>query len=62
MSDGDNNICRDHSGMCAEIINIKEDLVVLFEKWDKVQTLLIGTLVSTCLSLLGVVFLLLRTT
>ena len=53
-------LCLKHSGMCAKIKNLEEDVKSLWLKWDNVQKLLIGTLVSTMLSLIGVIFLLLN--
>jgi len=55
-----NELCHEHSGCISDITHLKGDVKVLFEKWDGIQRLLIGTLVSTVLSLIGVVFLLLR--
>lgn len=56
----DPGICREHSGVCANVKNLENDVKTLFQKWDGIQNLLIGTLVSTVLCLIGVVFLLLR--
>lgn len=53
-------VCLKHSGMCAKIKNLEDDVKSLWVKWDSVQKLLIGTLVSTMLSLMGVIFLLLN--
>ena len=53
-------VCLKHSGMCAKIKNLEDDVKNLWAKWDRIQALLIGTLVSTSLSLMGVIFLLLR--
>ena len=54
------DVCLKHSGMCAKVKALEDDVKSLWDKWDNVQKLLIGTLVSTSLSLMGVVFLLLR--
>lgn len=54
-------VCLKHSGMCARVKALEDDVRSLWDKWDGVQKLLIGTLVSTALSLMGVIFLLLRT-
>ncbi len=53
-------VCLKHSGMCAKIKNLEDDVKNLWIKWDSIQKLLIGTLVSATLSFLGVIFLLLR--
>ena len=53
-------VCHKHSGVCKSITTLEDDVSKLWEKWDGVQRLLIGTLVSTALSLMGIVFLLLR--
>ena len=58
MSEGD--VCLKHSGMCAEIKNLEDDVKNLWIKWDSIQKLLIGTLVSATVSFLGVIFLLLN--
>lgn len=54
------DVCLKHSGMCARTKALEDDVINLWEKWDSVQKLLIGTLVSTALSLLGVIFLLIK--
>ena len=54
------DVCLKHSGMCAKIKMLEEDVRSLWLKWDGVQKLLIGTLVSAALSFLGVIFLLLK--
>ena len=53
-------VCLKHSGMCAKIKMLEDDVKSLWLKWDSVQKLLIGTLVSATLSLVGVIFLLLN--
>ena len=55
------DVCLKHSGMCARIKMMEDDVKSLWIKWDGVQKLLIGTLVSTALSFMGIIFLLLRT-
>jgi len=54
------DLCHKHSGMCARIGTLEGNVSKLWVKWDGIQKLLIGTLVSTTLSLMGVIFLLLR--
>lgn len=53
-------VCHKHSGMCKSITTLEANVSKLWEKWDGIQKLLIGTLVSTALSLVGIIFLLLR--
>ena len=50
-------VCLKHSGICARVKALEDDVKSLWLKWDNVQKLLIGTLVSALLSLAGVVFL-----
>jgi len=53
-------VCLKHSGVCAKIDTLEGNVSKLWAKWDGIQKLLIGTLVSTALSLMGIIFLLLR--
>lgn len=53
-------VCHKHSGVCAKVTSLEDNVSKLWEKWDGVQRLLIGTLISTALSLMGIIFLLLR--
>jgi len=56
-----NNLtCQEHSGILKSITTLEDDVSKLWEKWDGIQKLLIGTLASTALSLMGIIFLLLR--
>ena len=50
-------VCLKHSGICARVKALEENMTSVWNKWDNVQKLLIGTLVSALLSLAGVVFL-----
>lgn len=52
--------CQDHSGVLARVSNTEEDVKALFNKYDRVVFLLIGTLISSISGLVGVVFLLLK--
>jgi len=56
----ESDACLKHSGICAKITGLEEDVKSLWSKWDNMQKLLIGTLTSTMLSLIGVVFLLIQ--
>ena len=53
--------CHEHSGTCVKLEKLEENVSKLWGKWDSIQTLLIGTLISAVLSLVGVVILLLKT-
>jgi len=55
-----NEVCFKHSGMEAKVISLEDNVSKLWTKWDSMQKLLVGTLASTILSLIGVLFLLLR--
>ena len=52
--------CFAHSGICKAIKSLEDDVKNLEGKWEKIQNLLIGTLVSALLSLISVITLLLR--
>jgi len=58
--DKDDNVCLRHSGICARMKMMEDDVKSLWTKWDGAQKLLIGTLISTLLSFLGVIFLLIE--
>ena len=47
--------CHEHTGCIARIKAVEEDVISLFHKWDRIQGLLIGTLVSGILCLIGVI-------
>ena len=51
------DVCLKHSGICVRIKALEENMTSIWDKWDNVQKLLIGTLVSALLSLVGVIFL-----
>ena len=55
------SVCKAHSGFVSDIRTLERNVTNLWSKWDNMQRLLIGTLVSTCLSLIGVIFLLVKT-
>ena len=54
-------VCKDHSGVCAHLVHLEEDVKELFIKWDGIQRVLIGTLISTILSFIGIMFMLFHT-
>lgn len=57
----DNNICKEHSGCLTDIKHLEADVKALWIKWDGMQKMVIGTLVSGIFTLAGIVILILRT-
>lgn len=51
--------CSEHSGHCAQLDSLEDNVSKLWTKWDSMQKLVIGTMVSATLSFIGVVILLL---
>jgi hypothetical protein len=47
--------CLEHSGIAEAVKDIKEDVKTLFDKQSTMNSLLIGTLVTSVLSLLGII-------
>ena len=60
MNDTNNQICKQHSGVAAQIAQLEDNVHKLWEKWDSMQKTVIGIFVTLALNLIGVVFLLLR--
>ena len=56
----DNNLCKQHSGFLARIDSLEDNVHDLWTKWNGMQKLLIGTLISALLSFTGVAILLIR--
>ena len=56
-----NSLCKAHSGILARIDVAEGNVNELWSKWNKMQALLIGTLVSAVLSVFGVLVLLVTT-
>jgi hypothetical protein len=54
-------ICKEHTGCVADIRHLEGDVKALWDKWDGMQKMLIGTMVSGAFTLIGVVVLILRT-
>jgi hypothetical protein len=54
------NYCGDHSGTCVRLEKLEDNVSKLWRKWDSIHTLLVGTLVSTVLSLIGVIVMLIK--
>ena len=55
-----NETCPNHLEMYNKIKELEVDVSKLQDRWDNIQKLLIGTLVSISLNLMGIIFLLLR--
>ena len=53
-------VCHKHSGMCKSITVLEANVSKLWEKWDGIQKLLIGTLASAVLGLAGIIFLIFK--
>lgn len=47
--------CKEHSGMCEAVSTLKDNVDSLWTKWNKMQTLLVSTLATAILSLVGVI-------
>ena len=54
------NFCQDHSGTCVRLEKLEGNVSNLWKKWDSIHALLVGTLATGIISLLGVVILLLK--
>lgn len=48
-------VCKAHSGFKSKIETLEDNVSRLWEKWDSVQKLLIGTTVAIVLNLVGVI-------
>jgi len=53
-------ICPEHSGFCAKITSLEGNVSRLWDKWDGMQKLVVGTLASATLSLIGVIVILIK--
>jgi len=53
-------VCLRHSGVCAKIGTLEGNVSKLWAKWDGMQKLVIGTLVSAILSLIGIISVFIR--
>lgn len=54
------DVCKEHSGLLARIRALEGNVSELWAKWNGMQKMLIGTLVSALLSFVGVIILLVR--
>ncbi len=52
--------CSEHSGFCAKIESLEDNVSKLWTKWDNMQKLVIGTLVTATFSLIGIVIVILK--
>ena len=53
-------VCKEHSGFLARIGSLEHNVSELWAKWNGMQKMVIGTLISAFLSLVGVIILLVR--
>ena len=53
-------VCKEHSGLLARIRALEGNVSELWTKWNGMQKMLVGTLVSALLSFVGVIVLLIR--
>lgn len=51
-------VCGDHSGICARVKTLEGQVNILFDKWDSMNTKLTAALVALSLNLVGIVALL----
>lgn len=56
-----NEICKEHSGFLARIKDLEDNVSKLWAKWDNMQKMVVGIFVMLSMTLISVVFLLLRT-
>ena len=61
MAEPDNNLCRKHDGFKAKIEYLEGNVSELWNKWNKMQTLVLVSVVTLCLNLIAVIALLIRT-
>ena len=52
--------CKEHSGFLARIVSLEGNVHELWTKWNGMQKMVVGTLVSALLSFIGVIILLIR--
>lgn len=56
----ENYICKKHSGVEKTLEDHDRNIVQLWQKWDGMQKLLIGSAVALVLNLIGIIALLIR--
>lgn len=54
-------VCKEHSGHEARIKDVEESIKNLWAKWDGMQKMILGIFITLSLNLIGVIFLLIRT-
>lgn len=52
------NICKAHSGLEKQIIHLEDNVSKIWEKWDKMQTIVIGIFVTMSLNLITAIVIL----
>jgi len=55
-----NDYCNEHSEHCARLKALERNVDDLWRKWDRIQTLLVGTLSALCLNLIGMLAILMK--
>ena len=56
MKGENNQICKAHSGFNARIEQCEDDVSALWKKWDRMQVMIVATLVGVIANLLVVIF------
>ena len=51
----DSEFCNEHTAHSIRLNSLEKNIDDLWAKWDKMQTLLIATLTTMCLNLIGVI-------
>lgn len=58
MDETNNKICKRHSGVEEAINTLKDDVSMLYKKWDWLQKTVIGIFAAICVNLIMVIVLL----
>lgn len=56
------SICKAHSGFDARIENLEENVKKIWDNWNSMQRIILAIFITLSLNLVGLIFLLLRTT
>lgn len=60
MDETNNKICKRHSGVEEAITTLKDDVSMLWEKWDWLQKTIIVIFTAVCLNLIVVIAILIK--
>jgi flagellar biosynthesis/type III secretory pathway M-ring protein FliF/YscJ len=52
-----NNVCKAHSGLESRLKTMENNVHELWSKWDSMQKLMLGSLITLVLNLIGIAFL-----